>query len=157
VSYSQLPIGAQAPDFTLTGLDGRSHRLTEALGRGPVVLAFYKGHCPTCQFTFPYIQKIVGGAGKDKSWTIWGISQDDATETRSFAERYGITFDLLIDDYPYAVSSAYGLEFVPAIFIVQPGQTITLSNFGFTKNSLNQIAGFDFFQPNDGLPAARPG
>ncbi len=79
---SQLPVGAQAPDFAVTGLDGRSHRLTEALKSGPLVLAFYKVDCPTSQFTFPFIQQIVSQAGKDKSWTIWGISQDDAQETR---------------------------------------------------------------------------
>ena len=154
---SQLPVGTQAPDFTMTGLDGRSHRLADALKSGPVVLAFYKVDCPTSQFTFPFIQQIVSEAGKDKSWTIWGISQDDAQETRSFAERFGITFDMLLDDHPYAVSSAYGLEFVPALFIVEPGGTISLSDFGFTKNSLNQIAGFERFPPNDGLPAFRPG
>jgi peroxiredoxin len=154
---SQLSVGAQAPDFTLTGLDGRTHRLADAPGGGPVVLAFFKRDCPTSQFTFPFIQKIFGGTGRNKSWTIWGISQDNSAETRSFAEQYGITFDLLIDDYPYAVSSAYGLEFVPAIFIVQPGGTISFSDFGFTKNSLNQIAGFEFLPQNDGLPGFRPG
>src|SRR5882724_1250724 len=86
---SQLPVGTQAPDFTMTGLDGRSHRLADALKSGPVVLAFYKVGCPTSQFTFPFIQQIVSEAGKEKSWTIWGISQDDAQETRSFAERFG--------------------------------------------------------------------
>ena len=141
----------------MTDVAGRSHRLTEALKEGTVVLAFYKVDCPTSQFTFPFIQQIVSDGGKNKSWTIWGISQDDAAETRRFAERYGITFDLLIDDHPYAVSSAYRLQFVPAIFIVQPGGTIVLSDFGFTKTSLNQIAGFERFPPNDGLPAFRPG
>src|SRR5438128_11094751 len=152
---SQLPVGTQAPDFTMTGLDGRSHRLAAALNSGAVVLAFYKVGCPTSQFTFPFIQQIVSEAGKDKSWTIWGISQDDAQETRSFAERFGITFDMLLDDHPYAVSSAYGLEFVPAIFIVEPGGAISLSDFDFTKNSLQQVDRLQRFPHTDGIPASR--
>src|SRR3989442_15995170 len=135
---SQLPVGTQAPDFTMSGLDGRSHRLADALKSGPVVLAFYKVGCPTSQFTFPFIQQIVSEAGKDKSWLIWGISQDDAQETRSFAERFEITFDMLLDDHPYAVSSAYGLEFVPAIFIVEPGGAFSPGDFRFPQQRPTQ-------------------
>jgi peroxiredoxin len=154
---SQLSIGSRAPDFELKDVNGRLHKLSEAPGRGPVVLAFYKTSCPTCQFTFPYIEKIFAQVGQNAGWTLWGISQDDEPETQRFADRYGITFVQLIDDYPYPVSAAYGLEFVPAIFIVQPDGSLSLSEFGFTKAGLNQIAGFPFFTPYDGLPAVRPG
>ena len=154
---SQLAIGIQAPDFELSTADGRPRRLSEALRQDPVVLVFYKGSCPTCQFTFPFIQQIYSKVGSTAPWTLWGISEDDPEETRAFARQHGITFDLLIDEYPYAVSSAYGLQTVPAIFIVQRDGTISLSEYGFSKRSLNQVAGFDFFTPNDGLPAARPG
>jgi peroxiredoxin len=154
---SQLAIGTEAPDFELNGANGQSYRLADALARGPVALVFYKSECPTCQFTFPYIQKIFAHAGKTAGLTLWGISEDDSDETRRFAQRYGITFDLLIDEHPYAVSAAYGLQFVPGIFLIGAGGKIKVSEFGFTKAGLNQIAGFDFFKPNDGLPAARPG
>jgi peroxiredoxin len=153
----QLSIGARAPDFELKDVNGRIHRLSDALARGPAVLIFYKSECPTCQFTFPYIQKIFSKAGKSAGWTLWGISEDDAEETRSFAEEYGITFELLIDEYPYAISTAYGLEFVPGMFLIKPDGTIAVSEFGFSKAGLNQIAGFDFFTANDGVPATRPG
>lgn len=154
---SQLPIGAQAPDFELKNAEGWPYRLSEALEHGPVVLVFYKASCPTCQFTFPYIQRIFSRVGNAESWTLWAISEDDAGETRAFIAHNGIAFDVLIDEQPYPVSAAYGLEFVPAIFMVQPAGTIALSDFGFTKASLNQIAGFEFFTADDGLPASRPG
>ena len=154
---SQLTIGVEAPDFELTTVDGQARRLSEALAGGPVVLVFYKASCSTCQFTFPFIQKIYAKVGAGAPWTLWAISEDDVQETREFAKEYGLTFEILIDEHPYAVSSAYGLQNVPAIFIVQPDGTISLSDFGFTKHSLNEIAGFPFFTPDDGLPASRPG
>ena len=154
---SQLSIGTPAPDFELRDTNGRSWRLSEALTRGPVALVFYKSACPTCQFSFPLIQKIFSKVGKTAGWTLWGISEDDVEETKEFAKEHRITFDLLIDEHPYSVSAAYGLEFVPAIFLVQPDGKITVSEYGFTKAGLNQIAGFDFFTANDGLPASRPG
>src|SRR5262249_37669926 len=128
---SQLSIGKQAPEFELTDLNGRVHRLGEALANGPVALVFYKSSCPTCQFTLPYIQRIFSRVGKAPGVTFWGVSQDDPEETRQFAKTYEITFNLLVDDYPYAVSTDYGLEFVPAIFLIQRDRKIIGSDFGF--------------------------
>jgi peroxiredoxin len=154
---SQISIGNRAPDFELKDFKGKTHRLSEALARGPVALIFYKGECPTCQFTFPHVQRIFSQVGQTAGWTLWGISEDDSDETRRFANQYGITFDLLIDEYPYPVSAEYGLQFVPAIFLIQPDGQVIVSEYGFTKAGLNQLAGFEFFTPNDGLPATRPG
>jgi peroxiredoxin len=154
---SQLAIGVYAPDFELKTPDGQSRRLSDALNHGPVVLVFYKASCPTSQFTFPFVERIYSKVGSSAPWTLWGISQDNADETRAFALQHGITFELLIDEYPYPVSAAYGLHYVPAIFIVQPDGSVSLSDFGFSKATLNEIAGFAFFTPGDGLPAHRPG
>ncbi|HYE92964.1 MAG TPA: redoxin domain-containing protein [Terriglobales bacterium] len=38
-----LRTGQQAPDFTLPNTDGRPIRLGELLGRGPVILSFFRG------------------------------------------------------------------------------------------------------------------
>jgi peroxiredoxin len=145
---SQLPVGSIAPDFELTDTDGRLYRLSDALAHGRVALVFYKSSCPTCQFTFPYIQKIFEKANNDAGWTLWAISEE---------EQYGLAFEVLIDEHPYDVSAAYGLKFVPAIFLIEPNGKISVSEYGFSKAGLNGIAGFEYFTPNDGLPASRPG
>ena len=154
---SQLPIGAQAPDFQLNDLKGRTHQLSEALTHGSVALVFYKSACPTCQFTFPYLQKIFSRVKDTPGLTFWGISEDDVDESQAVVKEHGLTFDVLLDEHPYAVSAAYGLEFVPSIFLIQPDGKITLSEVGFTKAGLNELAGFDVFGPGNRLPAMRPG
>jgi peroxiredoxin len=138
-------------------MNGVPHRLATALSRGPVVLVFFKVSCPTCQLTFPHIQRIFVSAGKDWHAQLWAISQDDPEDTRRFARHHGVTFDMLIDEYPYDVSNAYGIVSVPTLFIVEQDGKISMSDNGFSKASLNQIAGYDLFKPNDGLPATRPG
>jgi peroxiredoxin len=154
---SQLSIGVQAPDFELASVHDGHRRLSEALKRGPVVLVFYKAACSTCQFTFPFIQQIYSKVGTTAPWTLWAVSEDDVDETLDFVKQNGLTFEVLIDEHPYPVSSAYGLQNVPAIFVIQPGGQISVSDFGFTKDTLNQIAGFPFFTRDDGLPSSRPG
>lgn len=154
---SHLAVGSKAPDFELNDVDGRSHRLSNALARGPVALIIYKAECPTCQFTFPHIQKVFEKTAPKTGYTFWAISEDDPAETRQFIKQNGLTFDVLIDEHPYPVSAAFGMEFVPGLFLIQPDGTISVSEFGFTKAGLNKLAGSEFFTPNDGLPAVRPG
>jgi peroxiredoxin len=154
----QLPTGALAPDFTLRTAEGKSLRLSEAIVRSPVVLAFYKADCPTCQLTFPYLQRIHSEFREGSKLRIWGISQDDVAETKAFVQQYGIGFDILIDEHPYAVSMAYQLEFVPTLFVVGSDGKIQLSDYGFSKATLSEIGKpLQLFSPDDGLPATRPG
>ena len=166
----QLPVGATAPDFTLQALNGQVFRLSEQIQDRPVVLAFFKVSCPTCQFTFPYLQKIYGHhpatlrassrltQERGSSFRICGISQDEIDETQAFAEKFGIKFEILIDEHPYAVSAAYGFEYVPAIFVVGGDGKIRLSDYGFSKATLSEIAKpQQLFTADDGIPATRPG
>jgi peroxiredoxin len=154
---NQLPVASRAPDFELPTTAGIPRRLTDALQKGPAILVFYKAACPTCQFTFPFIQRIYEETLKGTGVQLWGVSQDDTMETKAFAARYGLTFELLVDDYPYPVSRDYGIEYVPGIFMIGQDGKITVSEFGFTKAGLNAIAGHEFMKPDDGLPASRPG
>ena len=85
----QLSMGISAPDFELKSLSGQPLRLSEALRTGPVVLAFYKASCPTCQLTFPYLQTIYSSLSAEFRNRIWGISQDDPAETAEFVEAVG--------------------------------------------------------------------
>lgn len=151
--YTQVTI---AQDFELPNTAGEPRRLSEALQNGPVALVFYKASCPTCEYTFPFLQKIFADARRETP-TIWAISQDDLPETLAFIQQHGLTFEVLIDEHPYPISTAYRVEFVPSIFLVGPDGAISFTDFGFTKASLNRIAGFDVFSPNDGIPAMRPG
>jgi peroxiredoxin len=159
----QLSPGAVAPDFELADTNGKVHKLSDAIRSGPLVLVFYKSSCPTCQFTLPFIQQIEAKAG-NQAGRIWGISQDDLKESVDFAKHFGFGFKILIDEHPYPVSSAYGLEYVPAIFIVNPDGKIGLSDMGFSKDALKDIADIavpagpmQLFAPDDKLPSRRPG
>src|SRR5262249_44355282 len=102
---AQLSVTMKAPDFTLRTVANDESQLSRALQHGPVVLAFYKASCPTCQLTFTYHQKIYSEAGRSSKAKIWAISRDEPSETRAFIDQYGLGFDVLVDEHPYPVSS----------------------------------------------------
>jgi peroxiredoxin len=134
-----LTVGTHAPDFKLARLDRKAFTLQEALARGPVVLAFFKGSCPTCQYAFPFYERLFQ-AYKNQQVMLVGISQNDARDTAAFAKEFGVTFPLLLDDTrTYPVSNAYGLTNVPTLFWIGTGGEIEITSVGWSKPDFEQI------------------
>ena len=136
-----LEAGVAAPEVRLPLLDGREFLLSQARKRGPVVLGFFKVNCPVCQLAFPYLERIhkaYGGAGK---FTLAGVSQNDAGDTKSFNRQYGVSFPTLLDDTKkYPASNAYGLTNVPTIFLVSPEGEIEFSSVGWSKQEMEELS-----------------
>jgi peroxiredoxin len=134
-----LAAGTKAPEFALKALDGKQFSLNEALGACPVVLAFFKVSCPTCQYAFPFLERLFKAYGS-KGITLVGVSQNDAKETAAFAKDFGVTFPLLLDDtHRYPVSNAYGLTNVPTIFWIAQDGEIEVSSVGWVKADFELI------------------
>jgi peroxiredoxin len=163
---SALPTGAKAPAFALQSADGKKLNLADALKKGPVVAAFFKVSCPTCQFTAPFLERLHETYGGEK-FTLWGISQDDARDTREFCQEFEIEFPTLIDDHGYPVSNQYGITNVPSVFLIAPDGKIQESSVGFSKKDLEKIAGAaakatrtpptSFFKPGEVIPDLKSG
>ena len=161
-----LPPGMTAPPFELATTTGDRLSLRDALACGPVLLAFFKVSCPTCQFTFPFVQRLYEQL-REQGAQVWGIVQDKAKSGSAFASAFGITFPILIDDAPYKVSRSYGLKHVPSLFLVQPDGLIEFSGGGFSKSDLLTIQrslaqSFSLtppalFLPTERIPEFKPG
>jgi len=134
-----LATGARAPEFELKALDGKRFSLSEELARGPVVLAFFKVSCPTCQYAMPFLERLYK-AYKNKGVMLVGVSQNDAKETALFCKEFGVTFPMLLDDTrTYRASNAYGLTNVPTIFWIAGDGEIEVSSVGWLKADFELI------------------
>jgi peroxiredoxin len=135
-----IATGKTAPDFELQTLDGRPFSLSAELARGPVVLAFFKVSCPTCQYALPFMERLYQAYGS-RGVTLVGVSQNDAKDTAAFNKQFGITFPVLLDDTStYPVSNAYGLTNVPSIFWIAQDGEIEVSSVGWIKADFEQIS-----------------
>jgi peroxiredoxin len=134
-----LTAGAKAPGFELKTMDGKRFSLREELATGPLVLAFFKVSCPTCQYAFPFLERLERAYG-DKGVRIVGVSQDDLKKTASFTKEFGVTFPVLIDETDkYPVSNAYGLTNVPSIFWIGQDGEIEFASVGWVKTDFEAI------------------
>ena len=134
-----LVAGVQAPDIQLSFLDGTKFSLEDALKKGPVVAAFYKVSCPVCQLAFPYVERIFKAYKAAGKFTLVGVSQDDASDTKAFNRQFGVTFPVLLDAKGYPVSNAYGLTNVPTIFLISPQREIEASLVSWSKEEMEEL------------------
>ncbi len=161
-----LPRGQIAPRISLADTSGKKRSLAEALKSGPVLAAFFKVSCPTCQFTMPFLERLHERYGS-ASFSLLGISQDDARDTREFCQEYGVQFPALIDDRGYPVSNQYGLTNVPTMFWISSDGQIQETSVGFSKADLEKMAAqaaratgkpaAPLFKPGEVIPETKPG
>jgi peroxiredoxin len=155
-----LAEGASAPDIELDDQAGGKWSLSEALKAGAVVLAFFKISCPTCQFTLPFLQRLVDGAVSGAPQLV-AISQDDAEGTAQFQRRFQVSLRTLYDKaHAYTASNAFRIGHVPALFAIGRDGRISMAVEGFSKahlEKLGELFGAAPFRPGEQIPAMRPG
>jgi peroxiredoxin Q/BCP len=104
----ELTEGVAAPDFAMSGKDGKSMKLSELRGKKSVVIYFYpKDFTPGCtmeatEFTRDY--KKFSDAGIE----IVGVSPDDEKSHQKFRDKMGIPYPLVADTGK-EVSKKYGV------------------------------------------------
>lgn len=148
-----LTAGTKAPDFELKAMDGKRFSLHEELTHRPVVLAFFKGSCPVCQYAFPFLDRLSKAYGR-QNVTLVGVSQDDPQATSAFMKEFGVTFPVLLDiPGQYPVSNAYGLTNVPTVFWIGQDAEIEVSSVGWVKADVEQI-GHKMAKAASATPAA---
>ena len=163
-----LESGIRAPKINLAFLDGKKFSLEDALKRGPVIAAFFKVNCPVCQFTFPYLERIFQAYGGNGAFTLIGVSQNDASETKKFNREFGVTFPVLLDERgKYPVSNAYGLTNVPTVFLISTAGEIETSSVGWSRQDIEQLnqklarlsgkSAVRVFAPGEKIPDYTPG
>jgi peroxiredoxin len=155
---------ARAPGFSLPLAGGGVLRFPEDIGR-PALLAFYKDDCPTCRFTFPFLQRLHAQAGK--AILVAGISQDTVDRARSWAADLGLDFPIAVDAPDYPVSRRYALRAVPTLVGVDAAGRVVAVEEGFRKEALRDLAGRlaglagapapVLYREGEEIPALKPG
>lgn len=157
-NHQTLQTGGQAPDAPLRTLDGEALTAASLWAEGPVVIAFYKASCPTCQLALPFLERLRAGGAR-----VYCVAQDDAATARAFNAEFDMRamptlLDPAGDGYP--ASNAFGINFVPSIFLVGPGGAILWDSAGFLRAGLERLGerlGIAVFHDGDIVPAAKGG
>jgi len=128
-----LPLGSSAPDFSLPGVDGKIHKLSDYASSKLLVVVFTCDHCPNAQMYEGRVTQMYKDY-KDKGVAVVAISPNDPKAIRIDELDSSDVSDTLDEmkirvaykhlAYPYlydgdteTVSRAYGPQASPHIFI----------------------------------------
>ncbi len=131
--HPTLALGSAAPDFSLPGVDGKTHSLSEYASSPILVLAFTCNHCPIAQMYEQRIQQLATDY-KKRGVAVVAIEPNDPAAIRideldssdisdSLAEMKirtvykHLTYPYLYDGATQQVTRAYGPQATPHVFI----------------------------------------
>lgn len=123
-------IGANvaAPDFTLNGLDGRTHSLSGMRGHY-VLLDFWASWCGPCRMEMPRLdrlQKEFAGSGLE----IVGINSGEApARVERFIAQNGYSYTILLDPQDRA-SARYDVRALPTLVMIDPEGNVRFYDAG---------------------------
>jgi peroxiredoxin len=132
-------VGQAAPDFTLTDLDGKPHRLSDLKGK-VVVLEWFNPGCPYVVNAHTKGSLVDLAARRTKEGVVWLAvnsgapgKQGHGVETnRAAANAWSMAYPVLLDESG-AVGRAYGATNTPHMFVV--GKDGKLAYKGAIDNS----------------------
>jgi peroxiredoxin len=130
---ADLPIGAPAPDFSLPGIDGKTHTLAEYNDGKLLMVFFTSNHCPTSHGVEARLKKFLADFN-GKGLTFIAINpnhpdglsidelgyskyNDSFEDMKKYAADCGFNFPYLYDGETQSVARAYGCLATPHVFL----------------------------------------
>lgn len=127
-----LKIGDPAPDFSLPGVDGKTHTLSE-FKSDLLMVIFLSNHCPDSHAVEARLAKFIGEM-KGKSFSVVAINpnnpegltidelgfskySDSFDEMKLYAKEQDFSFPYLNDGDTQKIAKAYGALATPHVFI----------------------------------------
>jgi len=101
-----IPLGTQAPEFELQGIDGHIYTLEDFEEKDTLVIIFMCNHCPYVQAIWPRLVELEQSYNDDDSVQFVGINPNDVSsypedsyeKMKEYADKYNMTFPYLQDE-----------------------------------------------------------
>ncbi len=157
-----LEPGASFPPITLNDAKGASLPKPE----GETLYVVFKTTCPTCEFTWPYLERLRQLAGP-AGLRVVAISQDPPDKAAAFNARLGSKVETAFDLQPWPASNRLGVDTVPTFFRVAPDGRLAEKVIGFSRDRMEGLAQSaaaaagrpyeKLFRPGEQVPSTKAG
>ncbi|WP_054969220.1 TlpA family protein disulfide reductase [Alicyclobacillus ferrooxydans] len=136
-----ISVGADAPDFSLTKLNGQATvSLKDLLGSKPIILNAFASWCGPCKQEAPDLASLAKQyEGKVSVIGIDMTAEDSVSGAKQFVSDYHLTFPILLDKQG-AFLSQYQLVGFPTTFLISPAGKIEAVHVGIlTKSQMQSL------------------
>ena len=126
-------IGAYPPDFEVELIDGRTFRLSDAIGSKIVILNFFATWCGPCRSELPELERFASEHPDDV--LMVGIDiKEPVEDVRRFTLKKGVTYPIAVD--PNGRTAAlYEVSNLPTTIVVGFDGRVLLHDSGAIKNA----------------------
>lgn len=125
--------GATVADFTLKDVDGKSHSLSEHLGKSVVVISFWASWCEPCKRELAKLDELYR-TRKGQGLVVLAISMDEPEtqgEARTFVKQRGFSFPVLLDTESSVAARLNPKRSAPFNLIINKNQQVIWSHEGY--------------------------
>lgn len=136
----ELKIGDPAPDFSLPGIDGKTHSLADYKGAKILMIVFMSNHCPDSHAAQGRMVRLADEM-KSQGLVVVGINpnnpeglsinelgyskySDGFDDMKKYAADTALTIPYLYDGEKQVVAKAYGCLATPHVFIFDAERTL---------------------------------
>jgi peroxiredoxin len=123
--------GATAPGFTVQGIDGASHSLSDYRGK-VVVLNFWATWCIPCRAEMPDLEHEARVHRSDRVVILGMDWKEPAAPIKDFVASLGITYPMLLDA-DGRVYDTYRVGALPTTFIIDAKGRLVKSRIGIAS------------------------
>jgi cytochrome c biogenesis protein CcmG/thiol:disulfide interchange protein DsbE len=131
-------VGALAPDFTLSTLDGSSVTLSAYRGK-PILLNLWATWCGPCRAEMPYLQEVFEERLGEGLVLLTVNLREDETTVKQFMQTEGYTFMVALDR-DGAVGNRYSIRGIPTTFFIDSAGVIRSIHIGSFSNKSQILA-----------------
>ncbi|MEG9297427.1 thiol-disulfide oxidoreductase ResA [Mangrovibacillus sp. Mu-81] len=133
----QIQAGDKAPDFVLTDMEGKKHKLSEYEGQG-VFLNFWGTWCKPCEKEMPYMNNQYKQF-KDQGVQVLAVNVSESEFlVNRFVSKHNLEFPIVIDKNG-EVLNAYGVDPLPTTFLINPdGEVVKVITGTMTEEDIKE-------------------
>ena len=130
--------GEQAPDFTVTMLDGSTTTLSALRGK-VVLLTFWNTWCPECGREMAVVQQEIIDRFAGREFRFLPVAREEAVGTvAEFAVGNGYDFPIGVDPEGI-IYGLYATKYVPRNILVDRNGTVVASHAGYTPETFAEL------------------
>ncbi|RUT27930.1 TlpA family protein disulfide reductase [Paenibacillus zeisoli] len=121
LAKSGLEPGAEAPSFTLTGLDGKTYHVGGKRDK-PLLVNFWASWCDPCKEEAPDLVRMADKYSQ--SLDVYSVNvtmYDKLSKAKEFVQQYKMTFPVLLDEKEAAYRKYNGVAFPTNVLIDRNG------------------------------------
>ena len=131
---------ARAPSFELPGTTGGSVGLDDLVADGPALVMFVSEECPTCALALRRLAPVVAPL-RAAGVALAVVFEDPLDVAARVARDTRFKGTVLAEPAPYEVSRAYGLETLPATFLLDRDASVAGTAVGWDAGALSALLG----------------